>query len=111
MRGRRAACWIGNRLDSACLNFYRWIYADYYLRIPYPLHTWRDLEFLRESDGAAKGPLIVRKRVCGSFARSLFQRGTKVYPRDATTVTVTQRKRCFVNAKSFPLKVDSHELV
>lgn len=40
---------------------------------------------------------------CAALVRSLFQRGTKVYSRDATAATATQRKRCFVNAKSFPL--------
>lgn len=47
-RRDRKSSWL-----SACLNFYRCIYADYHPRIPCPLHTWRDSEFLRESDGAA----------------------------------------------------------
>jgi len=63
------------------------------------LHTWRDLEFLHESDGVAKGPLTVRKRVYGSLARSLFQRGTKVYPRDATTGDCNATETMFCKRK------------
>ena len=46
---------IGSEIDltrRAWISTDAYIYADYHLRIPCPLHTWCDLEFLRESDGA-----------------------------------------------------------
>jgi len=115
MRGRRAT----RRLDRKST----WLGVPEFL----PMHTYMQTTIFafhaRCTLGATwnssvkameqlKGPLTVRRRVCGarSLARSLacslfqrLQRGTKVYSRDATAATATQRKRCFVNAKSFPL--------
>lgn len=94
---------VGSEID---LTRRAWISTDAYMQTTiFAFHarcilgaTWNSSVKAMEQ---LKGPLTVRRRACGTLC---FSGRTKVYSRGRScAATATQRKRYFVNAKSFPL--------
>jgi len=104
---------VGSEID---LTRHAWISTDAYMQTTiFAFHTRCTLGTTWNSSMKAMEQLKDRSQcVNGCAVRSLalcFNEEQRCTRAMQLLVTVTQRKWCFVNAKSFPLKADSHELV